>query len=193
MGRIALAVAIAMCAYSLPAHASISAQRTGVLFGFDVGSGNGGLPFAGGVGWHAGLGLWVGKYDDDMALGRHWAFTASVRQDWLPGDLTLRSAGMLEIRRGFDLVVVGFSGFVSAGPLLHTVSTTEVIGGAARVGGNVKWRFHAHWGLNLRVDAGVDVYTTGPTVQVGGALGATLGLEFTDLFAKPARPAASDN
>ena len=138
--------------------ASLTAQRGGVYTAVSVGSGNGGVPFAGGLGWHGGVGLWVGRYDEDMALGRHWGFAASVRQDWIPGAQQLRTAPMLEVRRGFDLLAVGFSAFVAGGPLLHTGSGPLFAGGTARLGGNVKWRFHANWGLNLRVEGGVDLY-----------------------------------
>lgn len=140
------------------------------------------------MGWYGHLGIWVGRYDDDMALGRHWGFAVTARQDWItppshPVGL-LRTAPMFEIRRGLDLLVVGFSGFIAGGPLLETqAKATALSGGTARIGGNVKWRFHASWGLNLRVEAGVDVFdeASGP-IRVGGQLGVTLGIEFAEMF-----------
>lgn len=99
--------------------------------------------------WRAGGGWWLGRYDEVYALGRYTAVGLDVRQGWRRGVLSTQP--MLEVRRGTDVLVIGYHAFLAAGP--------EFAGGelglVALLGAGLKWRFKPHLGLMLRVGGGV--------------------------------------
>ncbi|MCB9680246.1 MAG: hypothetical protein H6733_02140 [Alphaproteobacteria bacterium] len=178
-----LATVFAALLATSPAHAALGGDKAGWYVDVGVGLGAGDLPFTPGVGWTAAVGGWLGRYDDDYALGRHWGVGARFRQDvqLAPGRRTLRSAPMLEVRRGVDLLVVGLHVAVLGGPLLETTldaSTTpgtRLAGGTARLAGDVVYRFRPHAGLALRVETGVDV----DALHAEPVLAATVGFTFS--------------
>lgn len=127
---------------------------------------------AAGAGWEAGAGVWIGKYDDVYAIGKYTSFGITLRQDYSDG---LHTATMLEVRRGFD-IIVAFHFFVAGG--------AEVIGNqlhwTARLGGGIKYRFTRFWGAHLRLELGA---TVGQGV-VGARAGLVLGVVFSRPFSK---------
>lgn len=151
------------------AQAAITADRTGGYV--DV---TGGFATAGGPAFaaHLSFGAWRGKYDEDLSFGRFWGGGLTLRQDWRSGGL--RTAYLLEARRGMDLVVVGAHGFVAGGPLLvQGGAAGEELGATGRLGGAVEFRRSRTLGVALRLEGGVDA--------VGGAVtpaaAVTLGVQ----------------
>jgi hypothetical protein len=161
------------------AQAALASDQAGVWLhvGGGLGAGDAG-PFRGGVGWTLGFGGWYGRYDDAFSIGRQLGFGAVVRQDVIfREDLTLfRTAPMLHVYRGIDLLVVGLEVGGSAGPLLETLpgAGTQVTGGTVRAMGALNYRFHPRWSAFARLEAGVDIEPT--TVQA--SVGFFLGLKF---------------
>lgn len=180
-----LAVGLFALIASGPAHAELAGDRAGVWAHLAAGLGSGDAPFRAGVGWSAALGGWVGRYDDSFSIGRHVGFGAVVRQDLIfrPDATILRTAPMLQVHRGIDLLVVGLELGGAVGPLLQTTlgGETVVTGGTARLVGALKYRFERRTSLLLRLDVGVDVETD----AVQPSLGLVLGFQ----FAGPARRA----
>lgn len=99
-------------------------------------------------GWTAGAAIWWGRYDEVYALGRFTSLGITLRQAWHVG--TLETIPALELRRGNDVLVVGYHAFLSVGPVLRG----GAVGGEALLGGGVKWRFLPKLGLLLRVGGG---------------------------------------
>lgn len=166
-----------LCWSSSPAMAGLSDPSAGMTVDFGAGLGVGGQPFRSGLGWTVGVGGWFGKYDESFAIGRHIAFTARIRQDATFGSrgAMLRSAPMLEVTRGVDLLVVGLRAGAAGGAILETPlggGPTEV-GGTVRGFGAVVYRFRPRVGLTLRVDAGVDIIGGRVQPSVGTLLGLT--------------------
>jgi hypothetical protein len=170
---------------SSPAYAGLSAQQSGLALHIGGGLGLGDGPITPGIGWTAGLGGWVGKYDDAFSLGRHIGFGVVVRQDIQlhAARSGLRTTTLLQVHRGIDLLVIGLQLGGAAGPLFETPTgqPTQFAGVAARITGLAKYRFKPRWGLFLRFEAGADVYTPtvgGDPTRVYGAAGTMLGIEF---------------
>ncbi len=107
------------------------------------------LPTALGPEWGLSAGWWWGEYDDVYALGRYTALGLTLRQAWVAGGL--RTLPQVEVRRGTDVLVVGYHAFLSAGPELGE----RGLGAVALIGGGAKMRFTPHVGLGVRVAAGV--------------------------------------
>ncbi len=96
---------------------------------------------------HIATGWWFGRYDDEYALGRFTAIVLTPRLDVHPDGL--RVAGMLELRRAVDLLVLAPHGFIAAG----------VIGGGgitARAGLGLKLRRTRTLGWVARLEGGLD-------------------------------------
>jgi hypothetical protein len=171
----ALLTALAL-ALPLSASAELSRPTAGWWLHVGGGLGAGDRPFRPGVGWHAGVGGWFGRYDDACAIGRHVGLGLEVRQDVQlhPGARELRTAPMLEVRRGIDLLVVGVRVSVLGGPLITTPfgAPSRVDGGTVRVAGAVHYRFVPRVSAYVRLEAGVDVVDV-----VQPALGVLLGVE----------------
>ncbi len=146
----------------MTAHAELSRPTSGITATFGGGLGAGDRPFRPGIGWTASLGGFAGNYDDVFAIGRHWGFAARVRQDLQPQAAApeLRTAAMLDLSRGLDLIVIGVSFHVLGGPLFRTPldgSPTVFDGGTVRVAGEFHYRFEATWSAFARLEAGLDI------------------------------------
>ncbi len=135
------------------AQAGITADRTG---GYVDVTGGFGLADGPALAAHLSFGAWRGKYDEDLSFGRFWGGGLTLRQD-LTGE-GVRTAYMLEARRGMDLVVVGVHGFVTGGAVLVQPGAdgSADVGGTGRLGGAVEFRRSRTLGLALRLEAGVD-------------------------------------
>lgn len=169
-----LASALAQSTLGGPAH--------GALAELSVGLGLGDAPITAGLGWQAAVAGWWGRYDDAYAIGRRWSVGLRVRQDIQPQTAReVRTAPMLEVRRGIDLLVLGIHAGVAGGPLLSSNAEQPhgLIGGTARAFGGATWRTSPSWGVQLQVEAGVDVST-----RAQPSIGVLLGVA---AFA-PARP-----
>jgi hypothetical protein len=179
-----LARTVALLALLAPsaAHAQLGGRRGG--FWGDLG---GGLavadrPWTPGAGWTVAMGGWFGKYDDSFAIGRRVDVGVRVTQQLVRPDTgvdrdwILRSAPMLEARRGIDLLVVALRFGGAVGPLvnrdLHGPADLE-LGATIRANGAVGWRFVPRASLMLRLEAGIDVIGR----HVDPVLGLTVGLE----------------
>ncbi len=129
--------------------AAITTPQHGAMF--QIGAGGTfdlGAPSYAGPGWSGGVAWWWGRYDDVYAIGRFTALGITARQAWIAG--ALETIPALELRRGSDVIVVGYHGFVSAGPVFRA----QAIGAEVLVGGGVKWRFKPKLGLGLKLGAG---------------------------------------
>lgn len=134
---------------TVPASAMTTSQ-TGILI--TVGAGGTldiGAPTVIAPAWTTGASFWWGRYDEVYALGRFTSVGIEVRQAWIHG--ALEAIPALEVRRGNDVLVVGYHGFLSVGPVIRP----GAVGVEALLGGGVKWRFRPHHGLMLRAGAGV--------------------------------------
>lgn len=173
-----------------PARASLGGPSHGMYAQIAGGGGMLVPPLGGAIGWQAGGGGWIGRYDDDYALGRYWGFGFIGRQDrvYLPGGASLRTVPLIEVRRGMDLLVLGVQGYVAAGPLFSAQTGHSLqVGGAIRAGGGIKYRFKPHWGLTATAEAGVDIL--GGSAQARLAL--RLGVEFSTPIRKKSTPGVS--
>ena len=151
------------------AEASLSEAKTGPWLEAHGGLGLGGAPgLRAGLGWHAGGGWWFGPYDDVHAVGRYVGLGVVGRQDFVGAP---RTAGMLELRRGMDLIIAGVQGSVAGG----VVTESGALGWTGRAAFTGRFRRHRFWSLSLRLEAGADgiANTITPT---GGVL---LGVAFS--------------
>lgn len=133
---------------ALPAHA-LQSRTSGPLV--EVGLGGGYTHPRGAGSAHASLGWWVGRYDDEYALGRFTAVLATPRVD-----LTADGAaftGLMEVRRSIDLFVLAPHALLAAGPVLRD----DQVGLALRAGGGLKFRRTPHLGFVARLEAGADL------------------------------------
>lgn len=159
---------------------ALTTRQNGPWFDAGVGFAAGDAPLAAGIGWQAGAGWWTGRYDDAFAIGRHWAAGLVLRQDWVDGES--RTAPMLELRRGVDLLALGWQLFVAGGPLLVSDGfpfDDPEVGATGRVGVGLVWRRTPSLGLTLRLEAGADFWDD----QVGAVTAVMLG----GRFARPLR------
>lgn len=124
----------------------------------------------------ASLGWWDGNYDDSYAIGRYWAAHLNGRLDWFPTAST-RIAPTLEVRRGLDLVVVGWYFGVGGGPVLVPTSDGTTLGGGGRVAFAGEFRRTRFLGFTARLEAGADV--------VGGAVAGSASLLLGGQFSRP--------
>lgn len=107
-----------------------------------------GSPVAFAPSWGLSMGVWFGQYDEDFAIGRYGGIGITLRQAWLRGELvTLPS---LELRKGVDVIVVGYHGFLHVGPQI----TDNGVGLEGLLGVGAKYRFKPHWGVGVRLGAG---------------------------------------
>lgn len=112
---------------------------------------------------------WWGRYDDQYALGRHFAvgadLTGSLADDGVAG------RALVTVRRGVDLLVVGWHVGLGAGPALAVGD----LGGAARAEVGIRLRRSRTVGIGFRLDGGAD-WLGGALHPAGGlALGVNLG------------------
>ncbi|MCB9663066.1 MAG: hypothetical protein H6732_03060 [Alphaproteobacteria bacterium] len=150
--------------------------------------------WAGGT-WTAGFGGVVGRYDDAFAIGRGVGFGVRARQDLLPtsGGLAIQTTVAVEAWRAIDLLVVSLRVGALAGPLLQGGRpgvAPAVVGGTARVLGSAAYRFHRHWSVQARLEAGADLVQRGQGQGSSGlraapAVGVVVGLGFTVPVARP--------
>jgi hypothetical protein len=137
------------------------------------------VDLGGGIGWEAArtAGLaraatsyWWGRYDEEYALGRYFALGADLTAGFASGAPSGR--GLIQVRRGVDLLVVGWHLGLGAGPALASSGT---LGGAARAELGVRLRRSRTVAFALRLDAGAD-WLDGAVHPAGGAtLGLSLG------------------
>lgn len=159
------------------AQADLGGRVGGVMVDAGAGLGAGDLPFRAGLGTTLGIHGWIGKYDDDLAIGRQWSFGLRLRSDaaFPPGPAEHRLHPTLEVARGVDLLVVGLRVGLLGGPTLTTdldAGGTRLAGGTARVFGDVAYRFHRTWSTWLRLESGVDV----DALRAEPALGVLVGV-----------------
>lgn len=127
-------------------------------------------PLSLGVGPEITVGGWFGKYDDALALGRHWGVGVTVEGLQRPLDDAKPwvVAPQVTVHRSIDLLVVGLRGGLSGGPLLRLDREEQrAVGGTVRVHGTVAWRFKPPLALGLRLHAGVDVENGQASPTVG--------------------------
>lgn len=165
-------LALLACLVAFPARA-MTDPMAGVLFTLAPGGTAGISPGGFYPGWDLSAMAWWGRYDDVYALGRFNAIGVTGRQAWIEG--ALRTVPALEFRRGNDVVVVGYYGFLSVGPDLGD----GPVGVEALLGGGLKYRFTPRWGTGLRVGAG-------PTYKDGDWGGRVIVRAFLE-FAAPFR------
>jgi hypothetical protein len=156
------------------AAAAFTADRLGGYVDFGLGAAVAGPAPA----LAMGIGFWRGKYDEELSFGRFWSVGLGVAQS-VPAD-SIRTAWMVEVRRGMDLIVGGVHGFAAVGPVLVQGDAREV-GVAGRLGGAVELRRTSTLGIGLRLEAGVDALDG--EVAPAGAL--TVG--FQTVFARESK------
>ncbi len=172
-------------ALSTSANAQFAENMSGPYLDVAGGLGMGDAPMAAGPGWMGGFGWWFGRYDSAYAIGRYTSIGVNVRQDLLhlggakgSPPQAMRTAPLLELRKGNDLIVAGVSGFLAGGPLLTSVGNSTSLDYTARGGVGAEFRRHRYWGLTLRLEGGVDIGD-----QVSGVFSTLLGVQFS----RPAR------
>ena len=154
-----------------PAHA-LTTDRSGLLLDLSAGVGMQvpATPTQGsallGVSW------WWGPYDSSYAIGRYWSLGLVDRLDAIPGGFEL--SPMAEIRRGVDLIVVGWAVGLGVGPTLPLVAGGS-LGGTARASVTGEFRRHRFWSLSLRIEAGA----TWLDGQAAGTASVLLGTQFS--------------
>lgn len=153
------------------ADAALTDDRSGPSFDLAVGGSLQVPPVLGGVTGFASLGWWVGTYDDSYAIGRYWSVNLNGRIDYQPDGAT-RIAPALELRRGVDLVVVGWYFGVGGGPV---AVLDGPVGAGGRLAFGAEFRRTRFLGLTLRLEAGADA--VGDRVAGAGAL--LLGFQFS--------------
>ena len=176
-----------------PAWAHFAEPMNGPYVDLAGGLGMGGRPIAPGPGWMGSFGWWFGRYDSAYAIGRYTSIGVNVRQDRLmvdsphppaPGRTSkapvsaLRTAPMLELRKGNDLIVAGLFAFLGGGPLLTAVEGETTVSATARAGVGGEFRRTRYLGFTLRLEGGADFGD-----EVGGVFAAQLGVQFS----RPAR------
>lgn len=157
-----------------PALGAISVPRQG--FYVDAGAGGmlGDVPLAAGLGWQGGIGAWWGRYDDEYALGRFTSVGVGARGGvWEGAPLAI----VAEARKGTDIFVIGWHGFLAGGATFGD----EGLGAVAEAGVGVKGRFRFSGplvGYQLRVHGGATLGAEG----VGALALLTLGVEIAAPF-----------
>ena len=146
-----------------------------------AGLGMGDAPMVAGTGWMAGFGWWLGRYDGAYAIGRYTSIGLNVRQDLVhfsrakgSPPMQLRTAPMIELRKGNDLIVGGVSAFIGGGPLLLTDHNGLSLDYTARAGVGAEFRRHRYWGLTLRLEGGIDIGD-----EVSGVFSTLFGAQFS--------------
>lgn len=182
MKRLALLVALALAPQ--PAEAYLAGWKSGMYAYGAGGFGSGGVPWQPGVGWVAGFGGFIGPYDSSFALGRQFGFGAALRQDVTFGRApSFRTAPMVELRGGIDLLTLGIQGSLMGGPLIASRGGGghDLVGGTVRGAFSVKARFIPTMGLLLRLEGGLDVIDG----RSGGTAALMLGFEWASLIPRP--------
>lgn len=105
-------------------------------------------PFGIGPGWQLSGGFWFGKHDNAYAIGKYTGIGVTARQSLLRGELVTEP--MLEVRYGADIVVVTTQLFASVGPQFRAGD----VGVSALVGGGLKYRMTARFGITGRLGVG---------------------------------------
>lgn len=156
--------------------AALTLPRNGPYVHAGGGALGGGAPFAVAPAWEAGAGVWFGPYDEEYALGRFTSVGVGARQDFRGGAPVTALVG--EVRRGTDVLVVGWHGFVAGGAL--TAGGAWGALGEAGVGGRLRVRQLGtrYLGVSVRAHGGVEA--------IAGAIGPramlTVGLELSRPF-----------
>ncbi len=155
-----------------PTADALTDDRSGPSFDLAVGGSMQAPPVFGGVTGFTSFGWWAGTYDDSYAIGRYWSVNLNARVDYQL-DADLHIAPSLEVRRGLDLVVVGWYFGIGGGPVWTPQGGSMGAGGRIAFGG--EFRRTRFLGLTLRVEAGVDA-VHGEIVAAGAML---LGFQFS--------------
>ncbi len=156
------------------AASGLADQRAGAWADAHAGLGVGGAPAGVGFGTDSSVGVWSGRYDPDYALGRYVGVGLGLRTG--PDGLL---AGMLEVRRGVDLLIVGLHGFGAAGWDLGAGAPLAEIGLGVKARVRPTGRF-VGWELRLRGGA-----EFADTVRPVGCV--TLGAAFAAPWRRTAR------
>lgn len=170
---------------SMPSAEALTSRQSGPWIEAGAGFAAGDAPFAPGIGWGLGAGWWSGRYDDAFAIGRYWSAGVLLRQDWVDG--ALRTAPLVEVRRGNDLLALGWQVSLGGGPLVVSADDAPlggdtVVGATGRAGASLTWRRTASLALQLRVEGGADV--------VDGRVGAVAAALVGGRFARPVKKRA---
>jgi len=164
------------------AHAQFAEKMAGPYVDVAGGLALSDAPIAAGPGWMGGLGWWFGRYDESYAIGRYTSIGANLRQEWVQlahdQGATVRTAPLLELRKGNDLIVAGVSAFIAGGPVLVRTPRGSAVDYTARAGVGAEFRRHRFWGLTIRLEGGVDFGD-----QVSGVFSTLVGVQFS----RPAR------
>lgn len=158
-----------------PAYA-LTTNQSGPLLDVAAGLGVGAAPIAPGPSWLLGFGWWFGPYDDSYALGRYVALGVVARQELIGG--TLRTAPLLELSRGIDVIVAGGNFGIGGGPVLTVDLAGDAgtaIGAAGRLHVGGEFRRSRFWGFTARLEGGAD-YVEG-TISGAGSL--LIGFQFS--------------
>lgn len=181
MHRLSCAVALLFATQNAVAapfspHDTLFDKRTVAWFGADLGVSGAGVGFHPHAAWDISFGTLFGAVVGHDDVGRLWGIGARVRQDLRPieGELSVRTAPMLEVRRELDILIFGVHGAVLAGPLFDSAapSATRLAGGTVRLAGGARLGGIAGPGLSVRLEAGVDV-----TQKVTPSIGLLVGFE----------------
>lgn len=154
------------------AASGLADQRAGAWVDAHAGLGLAGAPAAVGFGSDASVGVWSGRYDPDYALGRYVGVGVGVRTG-PRGHL----AGLLEVRRGVDLLIMGLHGFGAVGWDLGLDAPLAEVGFGVKARVRPTGRFV---GWELRVRAGAEFAD-----QVRPVGGVTLGAAFAGPWRRP--------
>ena len=134
-----------------PAHA-LTTDRSG--YGFDLAGGvDVAIPGSPSGQVQLGAHWWWGPYDDSSALGRYWALGPT---DTLTVGEQLSLSPTLEVRRGLDLIVVGWYAGLGAGPVVP-LTGQDPLGATARLIGGFEFRRSATFGFTARAELGADL------------------------------------
>lgn len=155
---------------------ALTSDRSGPSFDLAAGGSFLAPPVLGGVSGFASLGWWDGNYDDSYAIGRYWSAQLNGRVDYLPA-ADLRIAPTFEVRRGLDLVVVGWYVGGGGGPLLVPTDDGLQIGAGGRLAFGAEFRRTRFLGFTARIEAGADV--------VGGAVAGCASMMLGGQFSRP--------
>lgn len=157
-----------------PAHA-LTMDRAGLTWDLSAGAGMQIPPGQAQGTALLGLSWWWGPYDSSYAIGRYWSVGLVDRLDGIPG--TLELSPMVEVRRGVDLIVVGWAMGLGVGPAIR-LTDENTLGATARASLTGEFRRHRFWSLSLRLEAGATMIG-GTASGVGGIL---LGTQFSRPF-----------
>ena len=148
------------CLASTPASAITTVQSGPYVDAGAVGALGFGPASAAG-GWTASSGVWLGQYDDVYALGKYTSL--GVAASGIYGSNGLRHQGLIEIRRGMDLLLGGPFLSLSGGGSY----AKDGMSPAVQVGLGAKKRRTPHTGWLIKLDFTANQLNHTPQYSLG--------------------------